>query len=143
MRFLSAAALAALLPLACTASTARSFPTDSSDWTARSISLNHLVPAEEIQKRQSWTLTQPGRTGVLAMMMVVISETQLLIIDRVSNNSMQVDGHSAWSSVYSTATNTARPVRLVTNSFCAGGSFLSNGTLVNIGMLRRIWQCLS
>ncbi|KAH7105130.1 glyoxal oxidase N-terminus-domain-containing protein [Auriculariales sp. MPI-PUGE-AT-0066] len=106
--------------------------TSHNDWTTRSLSLD--LGLDKLVKRQSdWQFTQPGTTGVLAMQMTVISPTQLLIIDRAQHNPLQVDGHPAWSAVYSLTTNTVRAVRLTTNSFCAGGSFLSNGTLVNIG----------
>ena len=67
------------------------------------------------------------------MQMVVISPTQLLLLDRVENNPLQIDGHSAWSAIYSLKSNTASPIRLLTNSFCASSSYLSNGTLVSVG----------
>lgn len=33
----------------------------------------------------------------------------------------------AWSSVYDFGSDTVQPIDLITNSFCATGSFLSNG----------------
>jgi hypothetical protein len=67
------------------------------------------------------------------MQFVVVSATQALIVDKAERNSFQISGHSAWSALYNLNTNTVRPVSLVTNSFCAGGSFISNGTLINVG----------
>ncbi|KAH7099405.1 glyoxal oxidase N-terminus-domain-containing protein [Auriculariales sp. MPI-PUGE-AT-0066] len=85
------------------------------------------------QRRTTWSLTQPGTTGVAAMQIVVVSETQILIVDKVQHNPLTINGHVAWSSIYSLTNNTVRPVDVQTNSFCASGNFLSNGTLVNIG----------
>ncbi|EJD48230.1 hypothetical protein AURDEDRAFT_86052 [Auricularia subglabra TFB-10046 SS5] len=101
-------------------------------WQSRSFDLE-LPHLEQLSRRQDWTLTQPGLTGVAAMQLVVVSPTQALIVDKVQHNSMTINGHIAWSAIYSLVSNTARPVDLQTNSFCAGGSFLSNGTLVNLG----------
>ncbi|KAH7096643.1 glyoxal oxidase N-terminus-domain-containing protein [Auriculariales sp. MPI-PUGE-AT-0066] len=124
-----------LLAFNCDAKPIASSPTSPShnDWTTRSLSLD--LGLDRIVKRQAgaWKFTQPGTTGVLPMQMTVISPTQLLLIDRAQHNPLQIDGHSAWSAVYSLTTNTVRAVRLVTNSFCAGGAFLSNGTLLNVG----------
>ena len=118
----------------------RTVPT-SVGWSSRSLNLD--IPVErdvsvtsDKSKRQSWSLAQPGTTGVLAMMMAVVSPTQLLIVDRTAHNPLMVDGHNAWAAVYSLTSNTARPVRVQTNSFCAGGSWLANGTMVNIGGFR-------
>jgi len=98
-------------------------PTDSSSWTSRSLTLDTAATLDAVfshnssdhNKRQSWTLTQPGSTGVVAMQLAVVSPTQLLIVDRVQTNPLKVDGHSAWASIYSLKSNTARPVRLKTN----------------------------
>lgn len=34
---------------------------------------------------------------------------------------------------YSLDSNTARPMDIVTNTFCAGGNVLGNGTWINVG----------
>ncbi|KDR72992.1 hypothetical protein GALMADRAFT_158624 [Galerina marginata CBS 339.88] len=44
-----------------------------------------------------------------------------------------IDGHSAWGALWNLKTNTASPLRLVTDTFCATGGFLSNGTMVSLG----------
>ncbi|KZV98760.1 hypothetical protein EXIGLDRAFT_606571 [Exidia glandulosa HHB12029] len=113
-------------------------------WQRRSYSLGTFsrdaaaLPPDsdsELARRQSssWTLTQPGTTGVGAMQLVVVSPTQALIIDKVQHNPLTINGHNAWSAIYSLVSHTVRPVDLLTNSFCAGGAFLSNGTLVSVG----------
>lgn len=103
-------------------------------WQRRSYALD--LGDHSLSRRQSsdpWTLTQPGTTGVGAMQLVVVSPTQALILDKVQHNPLMFNGHNAWSTIYSLVTNTVRPVSLLTNSFCAGGSFLGNGTLVSVG----------
>ena len=115
---LSLAVAASSSPLADNASPS-TVPT-SVGWSSRSLELD--IPVErdvsnnsDKKKRQNWTLTQPGTTGVLAMMMAVVSPTQLLIVDRTAHNPLRVDGHNAWAAVYSLTSNTARPVRVQTN----------------------------
>ncbi|KAL0574683.1 hypothetical protein V5O48_007268 [Marasmius crinis-equi] len=80
-----------------------------------------------------WSLIQKGSTGVNAMQLVVVSNTRVLIVDKVEHNPITVDGHPAWASLYNLEDHTVKPVSLMSNSFCAGGSFLGNGTLVNVG----------
>lgn len=46
---------------------------------------------------------------------------------------MNIGGHPAWATEYDYTTNTYRAMDIVSNSFCAGGNVLSNGTWVNIG----------
>ncbi|KAF8163569.1 copper radical oxidase [Crassisporium funariophilum] len=81
----------------------------------------------------TWTLTQKGMTGVHAMQLVVISSTHALIVDKVEHNPLTVDGHPAWAALYHLGDHSVTPLRLQSNSFCAGGTFLSNGTLINVG----------
>ncbi|KAG7092705.1 hypothetical protein E1B28_009035 [Marasmius oreades] len=83
--------------------------------------------------QHSWSLVQKGSTGVNAMQLVVVSQERVLIIDKVEHNPLTIDGHPAWASEYNLLTHAVKPVRLQSNSFCAGGSFLGNGTLINVG----------
>lgn len=80
-----------------------------------------------------WSLLQSGETGVHAMQLSVISSTHAIIIDKVEHNPLIVNGHPAWGALYDFRTNKARPLDLRSNSFCAGGSFLSNGSFINVG----------
>ncbi|KAH7334305.1 glyoxal oxidase N-terminus-domain-containing protein [Rhizoctonia solani] len=76
--------------------------------------------------RPAWTLEQKGQTGVAAMQLAVISDTEAIIIDKVEHNPLIIKGHPAWGAIYNLEHHTS-------NSFCAGGSFLGNGTLINVG----------
>lgn len=48
-------------------------------------------------------------------------------------NNATVNGHPAWATEYDLATNTFRTMDVVSNSFCAGGTALGNGTWLNVG----------
>ncbi|GAA5871817.1 hypothetical protein JCM8547_003279, partial [Rhodosporidiobolus lusitaniae] len=61
-------------------------------------------------------------------------DDHIVIYDKAENNALKdASGASAWGSVYSISGKSVRALNLVTNSFCAGGGWISNGTLVNIG----------
>ncbi|KAK7449213.1 hypothetical protein VKT23_013358 [Stygiomarasmius scandens] len=81
----------------------------------------------------NWGLTQPGTTGVSAMQLAVTSETTALILDKVEHNPLTVNGHVAWASELNFNTNQVRPLNPLSNTWCATGSFLGNGTLVSSG----------
>ncbi|CAE6469570.1 unnamed protein product, partial [Rhizoctonia solani] len=81
-----------------------------------------------------WTLALGGNTGVSAMQMTVATETNVVIIDKYEQNPLRDStGDYALGSLYNVNTNNVRALNIVTNSFCATGTWLSNGTLVNIG----------
>ncbi|KAG8696208.1 hypothetical protein FRC09_008661 [Ceratobasidium sp. 395] len=81
-----------------------------------------------------WTLTPGGYTGVAAMQMSVASPTNVIIIDKFEQNPLHdQNDRPVWASVYSFKSDTVRPLHLTTNSFCATGTWLSNGTLANVG----------
>ena len=72
-------------------------------------------------------------------------------MDKVENNPSKINGHPAWAagecllsygahivggtkfSEYSISKNSGRAMDVVTNSFCAGGTVLGNGTWINVG----------
>ncbi|KZT56997.1 copper radical oxidase [Calocera cornea HHB12733] len=81
----------------------------------------------------TWKLEQRGTTGVSAMQLSVISDTEAIIFDKVEHNPLTVNSHPAWGAVYNLDTDEVRPLNVLSNSFCAGGTFLSNGTLINVG----------
>lgn len=79
-----------------------------------------------------WHFVQNGTSGIVALETMVISETTALFFDRGTNAPLQIDGHSAWGAFWNLETNTASPLRLVSDTLCASGGFLSNGTIVGI-----------
>ena len=87
----------------------------------------------DVKAPSKWTLIQKGSTGVHAMQLAIISATHALIVDKVEHNPLTVDGHPAWAALYHLENHSVTPLRMQSNSFCAGGSFLGNGTLINVG----------
>ncbi|EKM74650.1 hypothetical protein AGABI1DRAFT_116791 [Agaricus bisporus var. burnettii JB137-S8] len=88
---------------------------------------------------------QPSRKGTIGAFEIIgdslVSAQQLFVgtpetvyfVDKAENNPAQIAGHPAWASEWSLASNNQRPMDVVTNSFCAGGNVLGNGTWMNVG----------
>jgi len=74
-----------------------------------------------------------GNSLVSAQQAFVGTSDKVYIVDKTENNPVAINGHPAWASEYSLSTNKARAMDAVTNSFCAGGSVLGNGTWMNVG----------
>jgi len=77
-----------------------------------------------------WEFVQNGTSGILALEAIVVSPTLAIFFDRASNDPLLIDGHSAWGALWNFQTNTASPLRTITDTFCGSGGFLSNGTMV-------------
>jgi hypothetical protein len=93
-----------------------------------------VVPPQAQTAPHGWTLEQKGTTGVNAMQLAIISATHALIMDKVEHNPLTVSsGHPAWGALFNLDTYAVTPLRVQSNSFCAGGAFLGNGTLLNVG----------
>ncbi|KAK7451030.1 hypothetical protein VKT23_012705 [Stygiomarasmius scandens] len=80
-----------------------------------------------------WHFVQNGTTGIVALEAIVVSPTLILIFDRVLGDPLQINGHQAWGALWNTETNNVTAIDVVTDSFCASGGFLSNGTMVSVG----------
>ncbi|THU84079.1 hypothetical protein K435DRAFT_971328 [Dendrothele bispora CBS 962.96] len=80
-----------------------------------------------------WSLVQDGTSGVSALEMAVVSETTVMILDKVEHNPLQTTGHFAWGAELDLITRTVRPLNPTSNTWCGTGSFLSNGTMVSSG----------
>ncbi|KAI0027649.1 glyoxal oxidase precursor [Vararia minispora EC-137] len=73
------------------------------------------------------------RSGIVALEAIVVSPTLVLFFDRASDDPLQINNHSAWGALWDLQTSTVRPVDVLTNSFCASGAMISNGTMVSVG----------
>ena len=82
-----------------------------------------------------WHFVQNGTSGIVALESIIVSDNLAIFFDRASNDPLQVNDHPAWGALYNLETNTASPLDLITDSFCASGGFLSNGTMVNSNIL--------
>jgi hypothetical protein len=80
-----------------------------------------------------WEFVQNGTSGVLALEAIVVSPTLAIFFDRATNDPLMIDGHTAWGALWNLETNRATALNLITDSFCASGGFLSNGTMVSVG----------
>ncbi|QRW07636.1 glyoxal oxidase [Ceratobasidium sp. AG-Ba] len=76
-----------------------------------------------------------GDSGVSAMQLFLGQYNRVYFVDKTENNPPQVGNpsHPAWATEYDVDTNELRPMDVVTNSFCAGGGVLGNGTWLNVG----------
>ncbi|TNY18275.1 copper radical oxidase [Rhodotorula diobovata] len=106
-----------------------------SSWRLASValaaaSLVSAAPADD-------TIEIVGDSGVSAQQLFLSQNNQVYIVDKTERNPVNVTGaqgeHPAWAVEYDWQTNEYRPMDIVTNSFCAGGNVLGNGTWVNIG----------
>ncbi|KAK7042275.1 putative fungistatic metabolite [Favolaschia claudopus] len=82
----------------------------------------------------AWALKSGGTSGVVMTHVAVVNNETVLVIDRKEANPLlNAQYLPAWGAVWNLNENSARPLNLITHSFCSAGSFLGNGTLVNFG----------
>ncbi|KAK7062811.1 hypothetical protein VNI00_000304 [Paramarasmius palmivorus] len=95
------------------------------------------IPRASLESRAfvsgQWSLAQQGNTGVSAQQLAVVSETTVIIFDKVERNPMMVNGHVAWASEFNLETKQARPLNPISNTWCATGGFIGNGTFISSG----------
>jgi hypothetical protein len=58
---------------------------------------------------------------------------KVYILDKTENNPHTINGHPAWVSEYTLDTDVTRAMDVMSNTFCAGGNVLGNGTWINLG----------
>ncbi|PPR00527.1 hypothetical protein CVT24_005501 [Panaeolus cyanescens] len=82
---------------------------------------------------------EPGKFEIIANTLVSAQQVflgkidRLYILDKVENNIAQINGHPAWAQEFRISDNQQRPMEIYTNTFCAGGNVLGNGTWLNVG----------
>ncbi|WVQ82067.1 hypothetical protein IAT38_004195 [Cryptococcus sp. DSM 104549] len=80
---------------------------------------------------------QVGDTGVSAQMMFLGNNKKVYVLDKTENNPVNITGqygtHPAWATEYDIETNEYRTMDVFSNTFCAGGGVLGNGTWVVFG----------
>ncbi|TFK16812.1 copper radical oxidase [Coprinopsis marcescibilis] len=74
-----------------------------------------------------------GNSLVSAQQLFLGNANTVYFVDKVENNPTQINGHPAWGSEWSVTSNNQRAMDVMTNSFCAGGNVLGNGTWINVG----------
>ncbi|GJJ15281.1 hypothetical protein Clacol_009557 [Clathrus columnatus] len=98
-----------------------------------SILLGLLALGQAADTTPGWHFVQNGTSGVLALEAIVVSPTLAVIFDRASNDPLMINGHPAWGAIWNFQTNTAAALNVISDSFCASGGMLSNGTMVSVG----------
>lgn len=81
------------------------------------------------------------RSGIVALEAIVVSPTLVVFFDRASDDPLQINNHSAWGALWNLETSTVKPLDVLTNSFCASGALLSNGTMVSSPPRMRSAEC--
>ncbi|ODN74427.1 hypothetical protein L202_06824 [Cryptococcus amylolentus CBS 6039] len=79
------------------------------------------------------TFQYVGLSGVSAQQLFLGTLNKVYIVDKTENNNATVNSHPAWATEYDLTTNDFRTMDVLSNSFCAGGSQLGNGTWLNVG----------
>lgn len=76
-----------------------------------------------------------GDSGVPVMHAALTQNGRVIFLDKVEDYTKLKlpNGKFAYSAEYDPVTNTVVPLSYKTNAFCAGGTFLANGTLLAIG----------
>ncbi|KAH9911058.1 glyoxal oxidase precursor [Epithele typhae] len=93
-----------------------------------------FLSAYAVPAAPGWSFDLKNVTsGIVALEAIVVSPTLVIWFDRASNDPLQINGHSAWGALYNLETETVTPLDVLSNSFCASGALLSNGSMVSLG----------
>ncbi|GFZ49322.1 hypothetical protein JCM24511_07442 [Saitozyma sp. JCM 24511] len=78
-----------------------------------------------------------GDMGISAQMMFLSQSGKVYVLDKTENNPITISGkygtHPAWAVEYDPDANSYRTMDVYSNTFCAGGAVLGNGTWVVFG----------
>lgn len=74
-----------------------------------------------------------GSSSVSGMMLFNSAPGKVVILDKTEGNAARINGHPAWGEEWDTQNRTGRLMNVVTNTFCAGGMSLGNGTWAVFG----------
>ncbi|KAG8678270.1 hypothetical protein FRC08_017927 [Ceratobasidium sp. 394] len=93
------------------------------------------APGQPTKTGTPGTFEIVGNSGVSAMQLFLGQDNRVYILDKTENNPSKVGNpsHPAWATEYDLDSNTLRSMDVITNSFCAGGGVLGNGTWLNVG----------
>ncbi|KAI6125929.1 putative copper radical oxidase [Pisolithus croceorrhizus] len=86
-----------------------------------------------VYAQSAGSIAQVGDSLVSAMMMFLGNEEKVYILDKAEGNSAQINGHPAWGSAWDINSHTATLMEVYTNTFCASGMHLPNGSYATFG----------
>ncbi|KAF7337539.1 hypothetical protein MSAN_02227200 [Mycena sanguinolenta] len=97
------------------------------------LSLFLVLAGVRAQRTIEWTFVQNGTSGIVPLELITVSPTLMIMYDRADGNPLTLpDGEQAWAALWNLETNTPTAIPTITDTFCAGGAFISNGTLVSV-----------
>ncbi|KAM5542449.1 hypothetical protein V8D89_003908 [Ganoderma adspersum] len=103
-------------------------------WDLLSLTLLFVVLSRAAPSPPGWRFDlKETRSGVVGLESIVVSPTLVLFLDRATDDPLQINNHSAWGALWNLETSTVTPLDLITNSFCASGALISNGSAVSVG----------
>ncbi|KAF9552626.1 copper radical oxidase [Agrocybe pediades] len=79
------------------------------------------------------TFVESGSTLVSALMMFLGNDENVYILDKAEGNAAPINGHPAWGSRWNIQTHEATAMEIKTNSFCASGMFMPDGSWASFG----------
>ncbi|EKM81462.1 hypothetical protein AGABI1DRAFT_118621 [Agaricus bisporus var. burnettii JB137-S8] len=97
------------------------------------VSFAYDIPTQPLKKGLDGQFELVGNTLISAQQMFLGTTDKVYIVDKVENNPSRVKSHPAWAEEYTLSSNTHRAMDAITNTFCAGGNVLGNGTWLNVG----------
>jgi hypothetical protein len=80
---------------------------------------------------KGWEFVEKGTSGVVGLETIIVSPTLALFLDVATNvNPLTVNGHPAWGALLDLETHQITALDVVSDTFCASGALLSNGSMV-------------
>ncbi|EJU01093.1 copper radical oxidase [Dacryopinax primogenitus] len=91
------------------------------------------APGQPTKSGVPGTFEIVGNSGASAQQMFLGTPDRVYILDKAEGNPLQVNGYPAWGTEIDVSTNEVRGMFLYSNTFCAAGNVLANGSWVNFG----------
>lgn len=78
-----------------------------------------------------WHFVEAGSSGLVALESMIISPTLALLFNKVQDVPLTISGRAAHGALWDLKTNEVTALEVQSDSFCASGGFISNGTMVS------------